>query len=632
MESVSGLSLESLNPEQKAAATYRGGPLLILAGAGTGKTRAITHRIAHLIAQGVPAGRILAITFTNKATEEMRRRVSALVPGEGHKVWIYTFHAFASRLLRQHAKLLRLTPYFTVYDQEDQKKLVQEALKELLLEDQKNKASLFVHLISRAKDDLLDAESYAINSLTAAEPFRQTVAKVYQRYQAKLAQGGGLDFGDLLMRCVELLRDHEDIREYYQEYFMHVLVDEYQDTNHAQYVLTKTLAAKHRNLCVVGDEDQCLPSGTGVITRQGQKNIEDIREGEEVLAGSGWGKTCFMPVKKVMRKPHRGDLIRVHLRSGKKLLATPNHICFGRMEPSPDTHYVYLMRKNAKGYRIGTTSGVRASKNGRLINGLLVRTNQEVADAVYILRTCRDLGEARYYEQYYSVRYGIPTMVFYVRGRRMAVGQKWIDRLYSEINTGEGAERLMEDLHIDSRFPHHRPGASVRGEVNRKRVWFTVFGGPRAGELRPWHEHRIHLNTSDQLLRESAEKKFLLIRKGQKNTWRIETSRKNYDDGMTLAKAICSIDGLEITGRAKLTFSDPFLFMPASHLSIGMIVPVVEEGKIVEDEVEKIERVSYEGFVYDLDVPHVRNFVAEGIVVHNSIYKFRGADIRNILE
>ncbi|MBI4055918.1 MAG: UvrD-helicase domain-containing protein [Elusimicrobia bacterium] len=266
-ESALSSLLNSLNPEQKAAAAYRGGPLLILAGAGTGKTRVITHRIASLIAQGVPAGRILAITFTNKATEEMRRRISSLVQGEGHKVWVYTFHSFASRLLRQHAGLLKLSPYFSIYDDDDQKKMVQEALKELGLTDQKNKASLFVHLISRAKDDLLDAQSYAINAAASGETFRQTVAKVYEKYQAKLAQAGGVDFGDLLMKCVELLRDHQDIREYYQEYFMHVLVDEYQDTNHAQYVLTRMLAGKHRQLCVVGDEDQSVYKFRGADIR-----------------------------------------------------------------------------------------------------------------------------------------------------------------------------------------------------------------------------------------------------------------------------------------------------------------------------------------------------------------------------
>jgi DNA helicase-2/ATP-dependent DNA helicase PcrA len=271
--------LAKLNGPQREAVVYGDGPLLVLAGAGTGKTRVIAHRIAHLVATGVPPGRILAVTFTNKAAGEMQRRVDALVPGQGRQVWIHTFPAFACRLLRQHAFLIKLTPHFTIFDQDDQKKVVVEVLKEMGLEDQKSKAGLFVALISRAKDDLLDAGSYAIHTLTSGDPFRENVAKIYQRYQAKLAQAGALDFGDLLLKAVEILREHPSVAEYYQKYFLHLLVDEYQDTNHAQYVLTKTLSALHKNLCVVGDPDQSIYEWRGA-------NIRNIMEFERDFAGA----------------------------------------------------------------------------------------------------------------------------------------------------------------------------------------------------------------------------------------------------------------------------------------------------------------------------------------------------------
>ncbi len=267
------VDLEKLNAEQKAGATHLDGPLLVLAGAGTGMTRVITYRVARLIETGVPPEHILAVTFTNKAAAEMRRRIEELAPGAGSKVWVFTFHAFGARFLREHHAALGLPRHFTIYDQSDQKKLVTESMKELGLDDQKSKAGLYVSLISRAKDDLLDAGSYEIHAMTSIDQSRQTAAKIYKVYQRKLEQAGALDFGDLLLRTCQLLRDDAAIREKWQNQFTHMLVDEYQDTNHTQYILTKTLAAKHKNVCVVGDDDQSIYSWRGA-------NIRNILEFE----------------------------------------------------------------------------------------------------------------------------------------------------------------------------------------------------------------------------------------------------------------------------------------------------------------------------------------------------------------
>src|SRR3989339_205474 len=234
METCPPLDLAALNPQQKEGVLHPDGPLLVLAGAGTGKTRVITYRIAHLIGRGVPPDRILAVTFTNKAAGEMRRRIEELAPGKGALVWAYTFHAFAARLVRRHHELLKLPRHFTIYDQSDQKRLVVEAMKAVGLEDQDKKASMYVSIISRAKDDLLDAQSYSIHAMTAADPARKTAAAIYLAYQRKLDAAGALDFGDLLLKACELLRDHEDVREHYQQSFTHMLVDEYQDTNDDQ--------------------------------------------------------------------------------------------------------------------------------------------------------------------------------------------------------------------------------------------------------------------------------------------------------------------------------------------------------------------------------------------------------------
>src|SRR5207248_410087 len=160
-----------------------------------------------------------------------------------------------------------------------------------------------------------------------------------------------------------------------------------------------------------------------------------LRAGDLVASALGWDKSGFMPIDRVMTNPFKGRLVRITLEDGTILRATPNHICFARLQPSPSWHYVYLMWKKGVGYRLGTTRGVRRSKDGIILSGLQVCTNQEVADALWIVRSCRSSAEARFYEHLLSVRYGIPTMVFFVRGRRMDMTQEWIDQLYSELDT-----------------------------------------------------------------------------------------------------------------------------------------------------------------------------------------------------
>ncbi|MDR0291297.1 MAG: UvrD-helicase domain-containing protein [Elusimicrobium sp.] len=266
--------LSQLNPAQREAAEYDKGPCLIIAGAGTGKTKTLTTKIAVLIARGVNPSRILAVTFTNKAAQQMRDRVEALVPGYGGRVWIHTFHSFAVRVLRQNAAALKLTKDFAIYDETEQKKIITLALQEMGQKDPKKEINQYISMISRAKDDMIDPESFAISALASNSDFKIRAAEVYKRYQKKLEEAGALDFGDLLVKAAQLLREHDEVREYYQNYFQYVLVDEYQDTNHTQYIITRTLAYKHRNLCVVGDPDQSIYSWRGA-------NIRNILEFEK---------------------------------------------------------------------------------------------------------------------------------------------------------------------------------------------------------------------------------------------------------------------------------------------------------------------------------------------------------------
>lgn len=617
--------LEDLTLSQQDAVTHTEGPLLVLAGAGSGKTRVITRRVAYLLQQGVRPSNILAITFTNKAAGEMRQRINALVPGTS--LWICTFHALGARLLRQYGERLGLDRNFTIYDQTDRNRLVKMAMEDVGLDNGRYTPETIQSGISKAKNKLLSPERFASR---AHDFFSQVVAQVYPGYEKRLRDSNALDFDDLLYWPALAMKNDPELRAELDEKFQYVLIDEYQDTNQAQYAIARGLSVNYPNICAVGDPDQCLVPGTAVETPAGKKPIEALQEGELVISGSGWGRTLPMPIEKVMKTPYHGPITCAQLEDGQEIRATPNHKIFAKLQPVPDIHLTYLMWKRGVGYRIGTTRGVRTSKDRALVSGLQVRTNQEVADATWILRTAHTLAEALYYEHLYSVRYGIPTMVFFVRGRRMEITQDLVDQLDREIDSERNAKRLLEDLCMDLCFPHHRPGAVTRDGWARRHILFTMFGSSKR-PVGTWSEHRIQLVTTDSELREKA-RQTLPVREGARGTWRIETSRKDYDRGAELAAQIQALDpDMEIIPRARLTPEKAFLCMPISHLHPGMLVPVYSEGKVVEKRVTKVTQGSYNGPVYDLSIPGSRNYIANDLVVHNSIYAWRGSDIQNIL-
>ena len=248
--------LAGLNPVQREAVLQEGGPLLILAGAGSGKTRVLTHRVAYLIRErGVSPFSILAITFTNKAADEMKARVAALVGPVAERMWVSTFHSACVRMLRRDAKALGYPSSFSIYDQSDAERLTGYVIRDLKLDPKKLPPRVVHATISQAKNDLVDFESYASAARTI---FERRTADIYREYQQRLVSAGAMDFDDLLMVTVNLFHARKDVLEHYQRRFTHVLVDEFQDTNRAQNELIVMLAREHRNVCVVGDADQSI--------------------------------------------------------------------------------------------------------------------------------------------------------------------------------------------------------------------------------------------------------------------------------------------------------------------------------------------------------------------------------------
>ena len=264
--------LNTLNPRQREAVETVKGPVLIMAGAGSGKTKALTCRIAYMLEQGIYPNEILAITFTNKAAQEMRERVHNLAGPAADRIWMYTFHSFGARFLRREiASYPPYTDRFTIYDSDDSKTLVKNCLKELNLDDKQFQPNAMQNRISSAKNQLIDPKKY--RELAGSNFFNQKAADVYELYDKHMKENNALDFDDLLYITTKLL-SIETIRKRWQDRFHYILIDEYQDTNHAQYLMAKYIAGKTQNICAVGDADQSIYSWRGADLR----NIMDFQK------------------------------------------------------------------------------------------------------------------------------------------------------------------------------------------------------------------------------------------------------------------------------------------------------------------------------------------------------------------
>lgn len=358
--------LDGLNPAQEEAVTHLGGPLLVLAGAGSGKTRVLTRRIAWLIQeQGVSPFEILAITFTNKAADEMKARVGTLVGSVARKMWVSTFHSACVRILRRDAHALGFPSSFTIYDQADAVRLTGYVLRDLNLDTKKMPPRSVHAQISAAKNDYVLVDAYADRAGSFTE---RKLADVYREYQARLLRAGAMDFDDILLNAAELFRRHPDVLAHYQQRFQHVLVDEYQDTNRVQNELVVQLGREHRNVTVVGDGDQCFPPGTMVRTPTGEVPIEEIQVGDHVLGAGFTGMVVAGTVTHVQPGHWIGQVVEV-VAGGRWLRGTPDHqVPVGPVPPHVEEHVVTLRMLPDRGVHLveaPATSPALATGAGR---------------------------------------------------------------------------------------------------------------------------------------------------------------------------------------------------------------------------------------------------------------------------
>ena len=649
--------LEGLNDAQRTAVQTTEGPLLLLAGAGSGKTKTLTHRIAYLLTEkNVWPHEILAVTFTNKAAKEMRERLwkltsagsspsrraerevhlsqnselrtqntSPTAPPRNFMPWMGTFHGICVRMLRQDGEAISIAKNFVIYDEDDRQGLIKQVMKQLSIANATVKPRAVSAAISTAKNELLSPQEYAD---TAHYPFQQAVAKIYTAYETARQTAGALDFDDLLIETVRLLRESLTVREKYRRQFRYILIDEYQDTNAAQYAIVKLLVGEAQNICVVGDDWQCFPEGTPIKTPDGDRQIEQIAQGQTVTAPAGYGKVAPAMVTNSRSYDYEGDLIAITTASGRCVRVTPNHLLFGRFHTT-NRYFVYLMHSEIYGYRVGIAKGTRYDGKKDAI-GLRVRANQERASRMWVIKMCDTRAEANYQEAYVSYQYGVPMMRFRASLKGTSVlTQQQIDELYRSIDTTSRATALMRDHGLHPDYPHFIPQATTRGQVSRVVVNLVLFGDRRVSTQSPWSASRLSLNTTYAQSLDVFKQQGLSVRAGRAGTWRAE---KNSLDFGSLERFLAGSQSTTIqVSRSSFMTKQKYLFLPASQLHPGMQVPTWHEGQLIDDIIVECKKEFYRGKVYDLDIANVHSYIADDVAVHNSIYSWRGADFKNIL-
>ncbi|MCK5538864.1 MAG: UvrD-helicase domain-containing protein, partial [Bacteroidales bacterium] len=460
---------KQLNKEQKEAVEHDNGPLLIVAGAGTGKTSVLVERLDYLInKKNVKIDDILLMTFTEKASTEMEERADRILPYGYVDLWINTFHSFCQRILKEHALDIGLPGDFRLMTQTDQWILIKKNLENLELDYYKplGNPTKFIHELikhfSRLKDESISAKDYVSyvkklekkidkgdeeEELSELKRLKE-LASAYQIYNKILLDDGLLDFGDLIMYTIKLFKERPNILKFYRNKFKYVMVDEFQDTNWAQYELVKLLASPKNNLMVVGDDDQCLPANSIISLGASKKRIDKIKKGDEVLTAVGKGHLGFSEVLHVNKVKKEARLITLETKSGKKITVTDNHKLFC-YTPRSILHlensgckvdkyfYVYLMHKQELGWRIGITQdlGVRLSL-------------ERSVDKILAIKSYKTEEEARYNETLLSLKYGIPTVCFQERDGIMTK-RKWSEQLYKDLDVESSVQRLAFDFRID---------------------------------------------------------------------------------------------------------------------------------------------------------------------------------------
>lgn len=652
---------KKLNAEQRLAVDTIEGPVMLVAGPGTGKTQTLALRIANIIRKtDTPASSILALTYTESGARAMKSRLTDMIGSEAYYANISTFHAFCQGVIKDNPDVFTINPASEPLSDLEKLKLIRGLIDNSNLTVLRptgapyHYASAILGAISDLKregvdpkefEELLIAEDLFLRSDDVSELKKTEIAKrqrnlaknkelnlLFRKYQSFLKSEGSFDFEDMIASVVDAFKVNEELLFSCQEKYLYILVDEYQDTNSAQNELMLLLAkywGEQANVFVTGDPDQCLPGDTLIATEDGEVPIKNIKIGDKVLSAVGKGYTSYVPVTNTFKNKRLAKMITLTLETGQVITSTHNHKMFCYIPPREQTNYwyVYLMFKKGLGWRIGTTIG--------LSHRLKLEAD---ADKIVGIKKCDSEAEARYFELVYSLKYQIPTVVF--KFRNTMISGEWLTRLYKEFDTIANAKKLANDLGINLDEPHYQRDGTIFGKGRTKinlymnsRSYRTKYD--KDGLLKsPSIEHELDIQTKNpEVLRILEEKGFKLRNQNIGKGFRLVSHDLSYlyKIGKKLEGELDGILDIKSSLGTNAIQHKPTRIMQAGNVLEGNYLPVrvgnhIEYSKVIS-KTEKFETIT----TYDLEVYPSHNFIAGGVVVHNSIMRFQGASIENQL-
>jgi len=623
---------------------------------GSGKTYTVENLVAALLNDGQ---RIGLFTFSRKAAEDMRVRIAERIfnklgdtplsddekqffkdpfsikmgqdwierdPARRMLAdWTCTIHALSKRLLKTAGLKPRVLSGKNAWEI---KGLIKDKAKEIGYSEGWKPIEYYFHLATDALIDPKKVEGFyneILQDVSNGSWHASCLAKLYLLYTDYCRERNLVDFSMMQAKVIKLIRTDPGFKEKISDLFDFVIIDEAQDTSDLQMEIIDALLGEGARLILVGDVDQCVIAETEITCYNKTMLAKDISSGDKIIVGCGNRKTVEVEVENIYkREVMDAPVITIITESGKELTTTPEHIYFAEhiIEDRKPEYFTYLMYKEGLGYRVGITSAYRKLDKKRSDVGYKQRLRAERADAIWVLARCDTRADAQFLEQLYSVKYGLPTWTFHTQGRKVTYDKKKIRELYNLVDTEQNARKLLADLWMKIEYPHHVPRAVSK--KRRRNFTITLCADSRQNLKKPLHKY--YISGSNQEDGKKLENIGLNIRNAKNvRGWRIENMTQN------LGKIYDILGKIRDTGinpvvkeQAHLT-NNSLAYTPASHILPGMIVFTLDGKKVIEEHVAEVKRHFYTGFIYDFDVPPFHNFSANGIMIHNSMYAFRGA-------
>lgn len=592
--------------------------------------RIMTHEIAN-------PNTLLCTTYSKSGAEEMEIRLNRLLRmlGIEKKVEVRTLHAVYLKVLRDFGYPT------TVIEAKDRRRMLSEAVKDVLQKrlDEEEFRTLDELLSYQVNNLLSDAGIVQSYVYTLKNVTLEQYTKIRTGYNNRKIQNKVIDFDDMQLYMYSLLcnTNREDIINYCRSRWTDLYIDEAQDMSKIQYAIVKKMISDPNRLVVIGDDDQCLLGDSRIITNEGTIQIKDIDDGMSVLTSTGMNGLSFKTVDKVSSKHYNGDIIRIRTESGKEIVGTPEHIGFARGGKEKECFYTYIIYKYGLGYKIGYTNGVtNGIKDGVVRNSLSLRMFLDKGDRLWVIKTSKTLKEAMYYTHLYGYKYGIPLIRWAANQNPDMLNEEEVKKLYSELDTESSVRKLFEDLDIDWDYPLKI--SSITGEkckidlkilgVNQDYNGLSTAKSILKTNTRSKEYADILSNYIEVIEHRSEDDNSIIYyecKLESSNIDLLETKLKALKDEMSSKGIYLEVDKMARFGNSV------FRFMPFKNMRVGMSIPTVDGKNILKDKIISITREEYSGEVYDISVPETRNFIANGTIVHNCIYQWRGADPSIIL-